>query len=107
MVATIEIEFAPHWVNASLVRTLARPFVTIDGVEHRQSWTEPSTYAVEPGAHEVTSFIRYRGTNAALGTGRRTVTVQAGQQVSMCARNGWANHMPFELELRRAPGLDE
>ncbi|MDV6264197.1 hypothetical protein [Rhodococcoides yunnanense] len=106
MVATIEIEFAPHWVNAAPVRTFARPFVTIDGTEHRQSWTEPSTYALEPGSHEITAFIRYRGTNAALGTGRRTVTVQAGQQVSLRARNGWANHMPFELELRLAPGLD-
>ena len=104
--STIEIEFAPHWVNASLVRTLARPFVTIDGVEHRQSWTEASTYPLEPGSHELTAFIRYRGTQAALGTGRRTVTVQAGQQVSLRARNGWANYMPFELQLRLAPGLD-
>lgn len=103
---TIEIEFAPHWVNASLVRTLARPFVTIDGVEHRQSWTAPSTYTLESGSHELTAFIRYRGTNAALGTGRRTVTVQPGQQVSLRARNGWANHMPFELQLRLAPTLD-
>ncbi|CCQ15025.1 putative uncharacterized protein [Rhodococcus sp. AW25M09] len=102
----LEIEFAPHWVNASLVRTFARPFVTIDGTEHRQSWSESSSYEVQPGAHEVTAFIRYRGTKVALGTGRRTVTVDAGQYVSLRARNGWANHMPFELEFRLAPGLD-
>nr|WP_314144666.1 hypothetical protein [uncultured Rhodococcus sp.] len=103
---TIEIEFAPHWVNASLVRTLARPFVTVDGVEHRQSWIAPSAYTLEPGRHELTAFIRYRGTNAALGTGRRTVMVQPGQHISLRARNGWANHMPFELQLRLAPTLD-
>ncbi|MGV8873284.1 MAG: hypothetical protein ACOH2Q_12225 [Rhodococcus sp. (in: high G+C Gram-positive bacteria)] len=102
----VEIEFAPHWVNAALVRTFARPFVTIDGVEQRQSWSEPSTYELQPGTHEITAFIRYRGTNAALGTGRRTVTIDAGQHVSLWARNGWANHMPFELELRLAPTPD-
>ncbi|OZC97315.1 hypothetical protein CH275_24490 [Rhodococcus sp. 06-235-1A] len=103
---TIEIEFAPHWVNAALVRALARPFITIDGVEHRQSWTASSTYALEPGSHDLTAFIRYRGTRAALGTGRRTVSIDAGEHVSLRARNGWANHMPFELELRLTPTRD-
>ena len=104
--STIEIEFAPHWVNASLVRTLARPFVTIDGVEHRQSWSEPSTYELAPGGHELTAFIRYRGTRSALGIGRRRVELGAEQHLRLRARNGWANHMPFELQLRLAPGLD-
>ncbi|WP_415973157.1 hypothetical protein [Rhodococcus sp. 077-4] len=106
MEATIEIEFAPHWVNAWLVRTFARPFVTIDGVEHPMSWTEPSTYAVEPGSHDIAAFIRYRGTKSALGIGRRTVTVALGEHPKLKARNGWANHMPFELQLRLAPGVD-
>ncbi len=91
----ILVTVSPHWVNASILVPLARPFVRIDGTEHHAEWKQELALPVEAGEHLVETFIRYNGFKARLGTGRVTVTVHEGRDVEITARNGWANHMPF------------
>lgn len=89
----------PHWVNASLLMPLARPFVRVDGDELIARWKHPLELPVVAGKHLVETFIRYRGFNAELGTGKLTLEVQPGEDLEVVARNGWANHMPFVPQL--------
>ena len=96
----IEVKFTPHWVNAALLKAFSRPFVEIDGVEHRQSWARPSRYRLDTGHHEIVSFIRYRGTSAILGAGSASIQLAENQELALIARNGWANHMPFDLRVQ-------
>lgn len=91
----ILVTVSPHWVNASILLPLARPFVRIDGTEHEAEWKQEIAVPVGAGEHLVETFIRYKGFKARLGTGRVTVTVDEGHDVEIAARNGWANHMPF------------
>ncbi len=91
----ILVTVSPHWVNASILVPLARPFVRIDGTEHDAEWKQQIEVPVDTGKHLVETFIRYKGFKARLGTGRVTVTVHQGRDVEIAACNGWANHMPF------------
>jgi hypothetical protein len=95
VVAEIRVVVSAHWVNAGFVRPLARPYVCIDGVEHVARWSAPLVLATTPGEHEVSTFMRYRGTSIPLGRGTVTVTAADGATTDVRARNGWANHMPF------------
>lgn len=91
----ILVTVSPHWVNASILLPLARPFVRIDETEHEAEWKHEIAVRVDAGEHLVETFLRYKGFGARLGTGRVTVTVHQGRDVSIAARNGWANHMPL------------
>lgn len=93
----LDVRFDAHWVNRAFLRIFARPVVSLDGTEHIQSWTTPATHEVDPGRVDVRVFIRYRGTRAELGATRRTFDVHDGQHLRLVARNGWANHMPFDI----------
>ena len=93
------VTVSPHWVNAGILLPLARPFVGLDGTEHIARWKHPLALQVDAGEHLVETFLRYRGFDTPLGTGRLTVEIAPGEDVSVAARNGWANHMPLVPRL--------
>ncbi|MEO6880872.1 MAG: hypothetical protein ABI181_07985 [Mycobacteriaceae bacterium] len=91
----ILVTASPHWVSAAVLLPWARPFVRIDGTEHDAQWKQEVAVPVDAGEHVVETFIRYKGFAAQLGTGRVTVTVHQGRDVTITARTGWANNMPL------------
>jgi len=84
-------------VNAWVLVPFARPYVRVDGQEHACRWNQPLPIEVTAGRHVIEAFMRYRAIPAALGTGRIEVDVSPGCEVSITARNGWMNHMPFHI----------
>ncbi|WP_432489149.1 hypothetical protein [Kineococcus sp. SYSU DK018] len=91
----------PHWVNAWLLRSTARPYLRLNGTEHPLTWGRTGTFLLQPGTHVLEAFWRYRGTRAPLGTGTLRVQVHQDEEVLVEARNGPLNHQP--LQLRRRP----
>lgn len=101
--ARIEVRFDPHWVNRTVFRLFARPFVSHDGRDFPMSWTKPIALELDPGTVTLRAFARYRGTRTDLGTAQHTVDLHDGQHVRLVARNGWANHMPFQFHTEGKP----
>ncbi|WP_432509191.1 hypothetical protein [Kineococcus auxinigenes] len=101
--ARLSVVVRPHWVNAWLLRTAARPYLRLDGTEHLLEWNRAGTFSLEPGPHELEAFWRYRGTRVPLGAGTSQVQLQEGEEALVEARNGPLNHQPLQLRRRPAP----
>jgi hypothetical protein len=93
----LAVAFAPHPVSRWFLRICARPFIAIDGVEHRASWSVPTVVVVPAGPHCLSAHIRYRGTPWALGARPAAIDVSPGACSTWTARNGWLNSAPFSL----------
>ena len=93
-----------HWVNRWLLSWAARPYVSVDGVEHECQWARPRRVQVPAGRHLVAVYFRYRHTAPALGTGRLSVHTPPGLTVWVAARTSWVNHLPFAPAVEPAPG---
>ena len=96
-VGSLRVVVRPHWLSAWLLVPFARPYVGIDGQEYACRWNRPRNVEVAVGRHVVAVFMRYRAVPAALGTGHVEVDVSPGSAVSIEARNGWLNYMPFRV----------
>lgn len=96
----IATTFRPNRVNGWFLRLFARPFAIVDGTRHAAGWLSPLRVTCEPGDHEVTVGVRYRGSSRDLGVTSLTVPLAAGEVISLVAVNGPLNHQPFTL--RRA-----
>lgn len=94
--ANLTVAPRPHWVNAWLLRTAARPYLRLDGAEHALDWGQACTLPITPGTHVLQTFWRYRGFRLALGTGTLQLTVRTGEDVLVLARNGPLNHQPLQ-----------
>ena len=103
-VGSLRVVVRPHWVSAWMLVPFARPYVRIDGQEYACRWNRPLYVEVAAGCHMVAAFMRYRAVPAALGTGRIEVDVSPGCEVSIEARNGWMNHMPFCVRAAQPAG---
>jgi hypothetical protein len=90
----------PHWVNAAVLRLVARPYVRIDDVEKPLVWSREWVFDLPAGAHAIEMFFRYRGTPWPLGRGSLAVNARSGEDVFVTARTGWANHQPLQPVLR-------
>lgn len=97
MDSSISVTPRPYWLGAWLLRPLARPFVVIDGVEHRARWGADLTVPVTAGPHTVGAGIRYRGFAALLGIRLVTVETGPGHQIRLKAQNGLFNAEPFYI----------
>lgn len=94
---SLRVVVRPHWVSAWMLVPFARPYVGVDGQDYACRWNRPLCVEVAAGRHVVAAFMRYRGVPTALGTGHLEVNVSPGCEVSIEARNGWMNHMPFSV----------
>lgn len=94
------VDIRPSLVAEFFHRAFTRPVVEIDGVEWPAKWgtTEVS---IEPGAHEVAVFFRYKGQRAARlgeGTAELTVPDNAHTQPRVTARLGPRNGSSFKVK---------
>ncbi|MGW5481530.1 hypothetical protein [Streptomyces sp. NPDC004008] len=94
------VDIRPSLVAQLFHRAFTRPVVEIDGVERPAKWgtTEVS---IEPGAHEIAVFFRYKGQRAARlgeGTGEFTVPDNAHTQPRVTARLGPRNGSSFKVK---------
>ncbi|WP_328293825.1 hypothetical protein OG218_13975 [Kineococcus sp. NBC_00420] len=90
----------PHWVNAWLLRSTARPYLRLDGTEHALTWSHAQTFPFDPGQHHLETFWRYRGIRAALGTGSLQLWIGEGEEAIVVARNGPLNQQPLQPRLQ-------
>jgi hypothetical protein len=97
MTTAIAVHFRLSWVNGWFICALARPFVSVDGVEHEARWTGDTVVDAPSGAAEVAAYFRYRGSHLNLGTGKIVLDVAEGRTVRVEARNGVMNQTPFAL----------
>lgn len=91
------ITVRPHWISSTFLRVFAKPFVSVDGVEHPMQWGFPWKSVVEAGDHVVSAGIRYRGSESLMGQSPTTFTVGKDHETTLIARNGLLNHTPFSL----------
>jgi len=90
----------PHWVNAWLLKSTARPHLRLDGTEHALTWSHAQTFPLDPGQHHLETFWRYRGIAIALGTGSLRLRITKGEDAVVVARNGPLNHQPLQPRLQ-------
>ena len=98
--AVLRVTARPHWVNAWLLRSTARPHLRLDGTEHPLVWSRAQTFPVDPGQHRLQTFWRYRGTRTPLGIGSLQLHIGAGEEVVVLARNGPLNQQPLQPRLQ-------
>lgn len=82
-------------VNFWWLAIFTKPFVAINGQEHRLRWLREQTIEVDPGWLRVESFIRYRGISKGLGIDSCETQIQTGERVEITAVNGITNGSPF------------
>lgn len=97
MPAHLVLTVRPHWLGAWFLRMAARPVVVVNDIEHAASWGSPCTVALPAGRHSVAAGIRYRGTEALLGTCPVRITVRQDEDQKLLATNGMLNHEPFRI----------
>ncbi|MEO7122049.1 MAG: hypothetical protein ABI400_02815 [Lacisediminihabitans sp.] len=95
--ATVRVLFRPNWVNVWFFRLLAKPYALVAGNEHECDWKSPTDLTVGSGKLRVTVDVRYRGTHSNLGAGIFDGNISAGETLSLVARNGVMNQMPFRV----------
>jgi hypothetical protein len=95
----IEVELRPHWLNGWFLRTFARAYLRLDGVERPVEWDRPAVVAVPAGSHRADVCVRY-GRWSASGAGpERAITVAVDERSRWVARNG----APFVLRPAGRP----
>ncbi|WP_051851764.1 hypothetical protein [Streptomyces sp. NRRL F-5650] len=95
----IAVSVRAHPLSRWFLVPLARPFVAVDGVEHRVRWSRREVFPVAAGGVRVSTFVRYRGFVARLGEGSLHVRVGPGETVEVLAANGVLNGAPFTPRL--------
>ncbi|MBM7767724.1 hypothetical protein [Glutamicibacter nicotianae] len=97
MPSSLVINVRPHWISSAFLRVFAKPFVSVDGVEHRAQWGVPWKSVVEAGDHVVSAGVRYRGSESLMGQSPTTFIVGENHETTLIARNGLLNHTPFSI----------
>jgi hypothetical protein len=93
--ASVAITISAHPLNRWFLATFARPFVTVDGVEHACRWSERYVLSVPPGDVRLSTFVRYRGLATPRGEGALRLRLEPGETVEVVATNGIMNGTPF------------
>lgn len=101
--AIIVVAVSPHWVNALILRSFARPFLVIDDRECALSWGAAKPLPVAPGVHHLEVFFRYRAISTPVGVVARDVPVETSRQVRVDVKAHWLNHMPLQLSIAAPP----
>ncbi|GHE12087.1 hypothetical protein GCM10010339_74190 [Streptomyces alanosinicus] len=100
VMVNVVVDIRPSLVAMPFHRAFTRPVVDIDGVEWPARWGTTEVL-IEPGAHKIAVFFRYKGQRAArLGVGTEEFTVQGDARIQprVTARLGPRNGSGFKVK---------